>query len=46
MRPSWCTRRRELRIPLGAVAGDAAGRWQVPPAPVFRDWLVVLERRS
>ena len=32
--------------PLGAVAGDAAGRWQVPPAPVFRDWLVVLERRS
>ena len=31
--------------PLGAVTGDADGRWQVPPVPVFRDWLLVLERR-
>ena len=30
--------------PLGAVTGDAEGRWQVPPVPVFRDWLLVLER--
>ena len=31
--------------PLDAVTGDAAGRWQVPPVPVFRDWLLVLEHR-
>ena len=31
--------------PLGAVTGDAEGRWPVPPVPVFRDWLLVLERR-
>ena len=30
---------------LGAVMGDGAGRWPVPPVPVFRDWLLVLEHR-
>ncbi len=36
--------RNGKRRPLGEVAGDAAGDWQVPVLPTVADWVLVLER--
>ncbi len=30
---------------LGDVSPDASGAWQAPDVPIFRDWVLVLERR-
>ena len=32
--------------PAGTAVADAAGVWQPPVAPVFQDWVLVLERLS
>jgi len=32
--------------PAGTAVADAAGVWQPPAAPVFQDWVLVLERLS
>jgi hypothetical protein len=32
--------------PFGQVALDANGAWQAPEFPIFRDWVVVLDRKS
>ncbi len=32
--------------PIGNVTPDSAGSWSVPPVPIFRDWVIVLERKS
>ncbi len=31
-------------IALGIVRGDEQGRWLAPAAPIFRDWVLVVER--
>jgi hypothetical protein len=31
-------------LPAGTAVADAAGVWQPPVAPVFQDWVLVLER--
>jgi hypothetical protein len=31
--------------PLGAVTPDASGAWKGPEFPIFRDWVLVLDRR-
>jgi hypothetical protein len=33
-------------LPAGTAVADAAGVWQPPVAPVFQDWVLVLERLS
>jgi hypothetical protein len=33
------------QIALGVVEADAEGKWQTPKPPVFRDWVVVVERQ-
>jgi hypothetical protein len=31
---------------IGDAAPDASGNWQAPELPIFRDWVVVLERKA
>jgi len=31
---------------MGAVTPDTDGNWQAPEFPIFRDWVVVLEKRA
>ena len=31
--------------PLGRFQPDASGSWQAPEFPIFRDWVVVLDRK-
>ena len=31
---------------LGAIRGDAEGRWALPKAPIFQDWILVLENAA
>jgi len=33
-------------IDLGKVTGDPNGDWQIPTAPVFQDWVVVMEKEK
>jgi hypothetical protein len=33
------------QVALGTAQGDAQGRWQAPKPPIFRDWVLVIERR-
>jgi hypothetical protein len=33
-------------VPLGEIAKDESGGWKPPEFPVFRDWVMVLDRRS
>ena len=35
-----------MRYRIALIEYGFEGRWQVPPVPVFRDWLLVLERRA
>jgi hypothetical protein len=32
--------------PAGTAVADAVGVWQPPVAPIFQDWVLVLERVS
>ncbi len=32
--------------PLGRIQPDASGNWQAPEFPIFRDWVVVLDRKG
>jgi hypothetical protein len=31
-------------VPLGPVAPDSSGMWKAPEFPIFRDWVMVLDR--
>ncbi len=31
---------------IGEVAPDASGTWKAPELPIFRDWVLVLDRKS
>ena len=31
--------------PIGSVVPDNSGSWTVPPVPIFRDWIIILERK-
>jgi hypothetical protein len=33
-------------IPIGSVTPDASGNWPGPEFPIFRDWVVVLDRKG
>lgn len=32
--------------PIGTIRPDEAGRWKAPEFPIFRDWVVVLEKKA
>ncbi len=32
--------------PLGSFTADASGVWQAPEFPIFRDWVMILDRRG
>ena len=32
-------------VPLGNIAPDNSGMWKAPEFPIFRDWVMVLDRR-
>jgi hypothetical protein len=32
-------------LPAGTAAADATGTWQPPVAPVFQDWVLVLDHQ-
>jgi hypothetical protein len=36
----------ETELPLGNLQPDAAGNWQAPEFPIFRDWVLVLDRKA
>jgi Protein of unknown function (DUF4038)/Domain of unknown function (DUF5060) len=33
-------------IPMGEVTPDSSGTWKPPEFPIFRDWVIVLERKA
>jgi len=39
-----CASGKEIEI--GNVKGDTNGDWQIPTAPVFQDWVVVMEKEK
>jgi hypothetical protein len=44
LRAAWHNPRDGSRHAIGEVQTSAAGAWQVPPAPVLQDWVLLLER--
>lgn len=34
------------QIEIGQVSPDANGKWTLPPIPIFRDWVIVLENKA
>ncbi len=40
----WVNPEDGSRTPIGVVEVDNKGNWKTPRPPIFRDWLVILER--